>query len=164
MGEKVRGILFTMKALDVNFWLLSPTARLTQWRLFRRSLSECHEKEIPNIIWDTWMASPEVSIAIDPYDISKWPTLWEIIQQGHTCKFSKALAMSYTIHYLNLSKENNIMRVFDPKTHDTYYASIIDGKLYSPNSIEAMNAHTEILTLTIEESWTVQQVLDEIEK
>ena len=59
------------------------------WRQFRKDYVYTNTELLTNTIWNIWKMSPEVSKTVDPYNISTWLTLWEIIQLGQTCKYTK---------------------------------------------------------------------------
>lgn len=152
-----------MENLDRNFWLESPQQRLHKWKIFRRSLVDVPSKmEKISDVWNIWFFSPDVKITMDPYDTTKWPTVWELLQQGETCKYSKSLGAAYTMYYLNNSLDIDIMRVYDKTNNDIYIAGKIEDKLLMPYSLDVMNFQEECNNISIEETWSVAAVLDSI--
>jgi hypothetical protein len=144
-----------------DFWLSSPAKRLSAWRTFRRTISEKSVDDVIPAIWRWWQMAPEVSISIDPYDPKAWPTLWEIIQQGACCKYSRSLATSYTIYYLFPETSNQVIRVHDLKKNDIYSVSVIDERfLLSPFNTNVQNLDDFDINFRIEECWNIQDVMD----
>lgn len=143
------------------FWLKSPDERLKKWREMRKEYTISTQEQLCKDIWHFWMTSPDVSKSIDPYSISMWPTVWEIIHEGKTCKYSRALAAAYTIHYIDETCDIVIARVYDKKNNDIYIASIInDAYVLIPYSNEVENWKTINPELQIEEQFSIENVLD----
>jgi hypothetical protein len=152
-----------MDELDRNFWIESPQQRLQKWKNFRRSLSNnSNTMDCLTSVWNIWFFSPDVSMTLDPYDIKKWPTVWEMVQDGNTCKYSKTLGAAYAMYYLNNSLDISIMRVFDKFNKDIYVVSRIEDKLLMPYNKNILNFEDVKNNLDIQESWTINEVLDAI--
>jgi len=147
----------------IKFWFDSPKNRLSRWRDFRKGLTGSVEPHEISEIWDLWSQCPEVSIAIDPYDVKKWPTVWEMIHHGEVCKYSRSLGAAYTIYYLNKSLDNHIMRVFDKDSDDTYLVSLISGEyLMSPKSTIVMDWKDMQHQFTIEYDTSIEKIIDSV--
>lgn len=152
-----------MNSINDNrlFWLKSPEDRLKDWRDFRKNYEFSSIKKLCDDVWNFWILSPDVSKSIDPYSISLWPTIWEIIHEGNTCKYSKALAAAYTIYYINNDCDIVIARVYDKKNNDIYIASIInDAYILIPYSNEVENWQNINPEIQIEEKFSIEDVLD----
>lgn len=143
------------------FWLKSPEERLKHWREIRKNYDFSSVYQLCNDIWEFWRLSPDVSKTLDPYTVKNWPTVWEIIYEGNTCKYSKSLAAAYSVYYINNDYDIVITRVYDKKNNDIYIASIIDEQyVFIPYSNEVENWQELKSELEIEEKWHISQVLD----
>lgn len=69
--------------------------RLAAWRDFRNSL-ELSKDPIQDTI-DLFNQAPMTNYQTDPYDPSRWPTPWEMIQENIYCPFVKILGICYTL-------------------------------------------------------------------
>jgi len=148
-----------------NLWLRSPDERLASWREFRIELQSHYDLyeatgtesdnaillDCLNAVSIWWKQAPVVSVAMDPFNLESWPTIWEILDQGECCKYSRGLAMAYNIHYMDKNVHVSIDRVRDHKFHDEYMIATFDGK-YALNSL-----HTQILNLQGVESLEVRE-------
>lgn len=143
------------------FWLKSPDDRLKQWREMRKEYNYESIKKLCDDVWTFWISSPDVSKTIDPYTISSWPTIWEIIKEGNTCKYSKSLAAAYNIFYINDEYDIVIARVYDTTNSDIYIATIINNKyVLTPYSNEVEIWENINSNLKIEEQVNITNVLD----
>lgn len=153
-----------------NLWLRSSEERIAIWRDFRIELQNSYgsfnnEKDDSALLKcldhiDTWWNQvPIVRVAIDPYDKANWPTLWEIIDQGECCKYSKGLAKAYAMYYLDQDLDITINRVYDHKTNDEYMLAIFNGKygLNSPHK-SIINVH-ESDFIEIKDSWKIKDII-----
>jgi len=141
------------------YWMRSPDQRMDLWRRFRRSFSKTDVKDICNESWHWWYMSPEVSRTIDPYDPTTWLTLWEIIQLGETCKYSKAIGAAYMIHYLNPDLDIVIYRVFDKNRNDIYITTKVENRfLLHPEYTEVIEMNNN--DYVIQEEWSITKILD----
>ena len=162
-------IVNTLEQLNIsqlrNLWLRSPDERLTSWREFRIELQSHYDlykadgTESDTVIlldclkavstW--WEQAPIVSVAMDPFDTESWPSVWEILDQGECCKYSRGLAMAYNLHYMNTDVNVTLDRVRDHITHDEYMIANYDGQ-YALNSQQA-----QIINLQNVESLEVRE-------
>ena len=146
-----------------SFWLNSPQTRLSEWRNFRKSNNHKTIEEVLPTIWNIWGNCPQVSMTLDPYDMATWPTVWEMVQAGETCKYSMSLGAAYTIYYLNNFQKISIMRVYDSNFEDIYSTSVIDDKyLLSPKSLNILDWQSNTNNLIIDEVVDIQSVLDAV--
>jgi hypothetical protein len=133
-----------------NLWLRSSDERLSEWRDFRLGLQELYGQYDPDSdcnddillsslsaidMW--WQHAPLVSVAIDPYNYKFWPSVWEIVHQGECCKYSKGLAMAYTMYYMDPNAHVTVERVYDQTHNDEYFMATFNGQYglntpYSP--------------------------------
>ena len=156
-----------------NLWLRSANERLASWRDFRIQLQSKYVKyngtdsvadnnillSCLNTINTWWLQAPIVNLAMDPFNPESWPTVWEILDDGECCKYSRGLAMAYTIYYMSNSKCITIDRVHDHMYNDDYMIANFDGKyiLNSPyNKIIDIQKNNQI---TICDSVNIESLL-----
>lgn len=157
-------IVNTLEKLNLeqlrNMWLRSPVERLANWREFRQDLAKHNGsvdvREILCAVSLWWEQMPFVNVAIDPYDYTSWPTAWEIIDGGQCCKYSRGIAMAWTIHFIDPDADILVARVRNKDQSDEYIVAIYNGK-YALNS-----PYARLVDLTSEdifdvtESWKIQ--------
>ncbi len=155
-----------------NLWLRSPDERLAGWREFRIELQSSYDLYEANgtdaddkillsclqAISTWWEQTPLVSVAIDPFDSSSWPTVWEIIDQGECCKYSRGLAMAYNMHYMDTNVKITLDRVHDLTFNDEYMIANFGDK-YALNSLHGQIIDPHVDSLDIRESWDIQRSL-----
>jgi hypothetical protein len=147
-----------------NLWLRSPDERLASWREFRieaySAYSKCAGNPLPILesVSTWWEQSPHVSVAMDPFNTKSWPTIWEIIQQGECCKYSRGLAMAYNIHYI--SDKNVVLNRVRDHTHNDEYMIATFNNEFILNSLhgQVVNVH-DVDCLEIRETWDIQAIL-----
>lgn len=141
-------------------WIRAPDERIAQWREFRLSMAkQVCTVGIQEVLCDIsvwWEQMPFVNMAIDPYNARGWPSAWEIIDSGHCCKYSRGLAMAYTIHYIDPTTAVTLARVRNKDHSDQYMVAIWNDRFV------INTPHTRLVDLKsddifdIEESWLVQ--------
>ena len=109
-------------------WFESPTARLSQWRDFRKGLDTSNTYEVCKTVVDWWKMAPISSLTIDPVNSSTWPTPWEMLHKGDFCENSIALGMSYTIYYANERIPNELFFITCTETSQHKLCVNIDNK------------------------------------
>ena len=109
-------------------WFESPTARLSQWREFRKGLDTDNTQEGCNTVIDWWKMAPLSKMTINPVDSNTWPTPWEMLHSGDFCESSLALGMSYTIYYANETIANELLYVTDKKNSTQKLCAWINNK------------------------------------
>lgn len=151
---------------DVNksfLWKKNPTDRLSAWRKFRRTHDFSNTKETCELVWGLWITAPTVNINIDPYDLTKWPTLWEMIQEGTCCKYSRALGAAYTLHYISPNIGIKIARVYDQSKNDIYTAAIINDVYIMAEYDTEVKFWNDIKeNIQIQEIWNIQDIIDKV--
>lgn len=150
---------------DVNkirmVWMEHPEKRLEDWRNFRQDISSLPIDQICERIQIWWSLSPQSNISIDPYNLSSWPTPWEMVYAGDMCKFSTALGISYTMYCINKDVTNMIMMVNDLQNNDTYMVAIIDDIWVLNYNTCEMVLWTDVKdTLQIQDSWACKDVVE----
>lgn len=75
---------------------------------------------------------PKVKIYTDPYDQSRWPTPWELVDENEYCPFNIILGMCYTLQLTERFSESNatITISIDNSNKTVYYLLFIDDKVY----------------------------------
>lgn len=142
-------------------WLDPPQKRLANWRAFRRELDTTDVKAACEKVSQWWQFAPQSTLSIDPYDISTWPSVWEMLHQGDYCKFSTAIGMAYTIFYIDESVENRILRVYDHVNSDIYMTALINEHwLLNYNLCEMTEYNNVRNALEIQESWNTKDVVE----
>jgi hypothetical protein len=145
-----------------NLWLLSPTERLSHWRDFR--ITEASKQtdrftELRNIT-EWWAFVPRVNLTLDPFDISKWPTIWEIVADGVCCKYSLGLAVGLAVHYIDPTADVKIARVRNTDGSDEYFVAIVEDEYILNSSYGQVVNLTEVENkIDIRASWDIQDVL-----
>ena len=104
--------------------------RLTTWYTFRQ-----HLEESPDPFSDVakfFRRLPRVKFYTDPYDSSRWPTAWELIDENEYCEFNLILGMCYTLQLTERFKNSRatINVAFDTINKTVYYLLLIDDKVY----------------------------------
>lgn len=134
---------------------------MDMWRHFRKEYVHTSTEHLCNTVWKIWAMSPEVSKIVDPYNLTTWLTLWEIIQLGQTCKYTKALGAAYMIHYLQPETNIVICRVFDKIKNDIYITAIVESKfLLHPEYTEIIKMNNN--DYQIQELWSLDKILEKI--
>ena len=147
-------IVNTLEQLNIsqlrNLWLRSPDERLASWREFRIELQshydlyESNGTESDNAILlecltaiDTWwQQAPTVNVAMDPFNTKNWPSVWQIIDDGACCKYSRGLAMAYSMSYMDSDVNVTLDRVRDHRHGDEYMVANYGNK-YTISSLHA---------------------------
>jgi hypothetical protein len=144
-----------------NLWLKSPEERLGLWRKFRISeTSSCDDRrtELQHIV-NWWAFVPRVNLAMDPFDETNWPSIWEIISGGECCKYSLGLALALSVYFIDSDAEVTLARARDRDGSDEYFIAIIDGE-YILNSPYASVAQVNDIKdkIDIRASWDIEDV------
>lgn len=95
--------------------------RLLVWSNFRKSL-ETSEDPIQDTI-DFYKASPNVSINTDPWDKTRWPSPWELVEENQYCEFCTVLGICYSLQLTDRFSQTQfeIHISVDTKTSSTHY-------------------------------------------
>lgn len=103
---------------------------------------------------------PIVSVAIDPYSIKTWPTLWEIIHSGECCKYSRALAIALNVYYIDKLVDIRVSRIYDKKSNDEYMIVVINECMILNTPYDrVVDLQSVINKFDIKESWSIQDIL-----
>ena len=150
---------------NVNYlrtmWFEPPQKRLASWREFRQSLRPKDLTETCDDVFMWWKYAPQSALSLDPYDVSTWPSVWEMLHQGDYCKFSTAIGMSYTFFYIDGKLKNRILRVYDHENSDIYMTALIDERwLLNYNLSEIADWDAVKDKLDIQESWDCSDVVE----
>lgn len=112
--------------------LMSRKERLSEWRDFRRSLTD--EKALDKLA-DFWARCPIVTRSIDPWSSQEWPTAWELLDQGDFCKSGISLGMAYTLVYADPKWVKRVKLELVNYDIDEHLLVIIDNELVLNYSI-----------------------------
>ena len=106
-----------------------------------------------------WEQAPIVNVAIDPFNPESWPTIWEILDEGECCKYSRGLAMAYNIHYMDRDVYVTLDRVRDHLYNDEYMIANFGNK-YALNSLHGQVVELQAVdSLEIRESFDIRSLL-----
>jgi hypothetical protein len=149
-----------------NLWLRSPDERLAGWREFRLELQEAYDpRDVDSLptalqaIESWWGHAPIVNVAMDPYTPTKWPTVWEILAQGHCCNYSKGLALAYNSYYLDSDLSVTVNRVVDTARTDERLVAIVDEKFVLGFPDQIPTAFCDVVDrMEVHETWTVPDI------
>jgi hypothetical protein len=75
---------------------------------------------------------PRVKFYTDPYDSSRWPTPWELIDENEYCEFNLILGMCYTMQLTERFKDTRptINLAIDNVSRTVYYLLCIEERVY----------------------------------
>jgi len=75
---------------------------------------------------------PRAKFYTDPYDDSRWPTPWELIEENEYCQFNIILGICYTLQLTERFKNCNatINVALDTIDKTVYYILFINDKVY----------------------------------
>ena len=87
---------------------MSPSDRLEDWKVFRKSLTDdLSEEEILNRLAQYWTTVPIVKFYLDFDDPKTWPTPWELLHSGEFCSTGIAYLMLKTLEFAPTEKFKN---------------------------------------------------------
>lgn len=112
---------------------MSPTARLKDWRDFRKTLTDAlTDKEILDKIAMYWVSVPIVRYYLDLDNPKNWPTPWEVIHNGNFCSISIAYLMLKTLELAPTEKFKNseikLLWIKDLQIEDLLMVLVINSK------------------------------------
>ena len=101
--------------------------RLRDWSQFRADL-DAHENPLKVAI-EKYRYAPTVSMHTDPWDPSRWPSPWELIQENTYCDFCKLLGICYSLQLTDKfsGKDFEIHIGIDDTKSATYYLLFVDN-------------------------------------
>jgi hypothetical protein len=75
---------------------------------------------------------PRTKFYTDPYDESRWPTPWELIEENEYCQFNILLGICYTLQLTERFKDcqATINVALDKINKTVYYLLFINDKVY----------------------------------
>ena len=103
--------------------------RLAAWRDFRNEL-EISNDPIQDTI-DFFKEVPLTTYQTDPYDPSRWPSPWEMVQENIYCPFVKILGICYTLQLTDCLKHEvfEIHIEHDYEDSATYYLLYVGDRV-----------------------------------
>ena len=149
-----------------NLWLRSADERLASWREFRLELQDSYDScdstsllsSLDAIsVW--WSYMPLVTVSMDPFSPSRWPTVWEIIADGQCCKYSKGLAMALNAYYLDSDLDVRVARVLDRKAGDEYLVAIVNDEIVLNTPYGNTANLRDVSHIETQESWQMDDIL-----
>ena len=95
--------------------------RLVTWAEFRKNLEESQDP-ISDVI-NLYRHAPAIRFYTDPWDESRWPSPWELLQENEYCEFNIVLGMYYSLQLTERFKHTpfEIHICVDEKTSSTHY-------------------------------------------
>jgi hypothetical protein len=104
--------------------------RLSDWYTLRQQLEKSFDPL--NDVVNFFSKLPKAKFYTDPYDSSRWPTPWELIDENEYCKFNLILGICYTLQlterFKNISPK--IKLSIDNFNKTVYYLLVVDDKIY----------------------------------
>lgn len=137
-------------------WQLPPRERLLNWRQFRQSLEELPIPENLQKCVDWWKLVPLDKRVIDPYFSQDWPSPWDLIYNGKFDENAIALGVFYTLHYLGLECEVQLIQ-----DHDDDFLGlvvVVDKQWVVCRNWGEVNTIDILPTKTKLEIWTAEQL------
>lgn len=117
-----------------NFWQLRVNDRLTQWKDFRRKISDLPIEEAITEINEMWSTAPFVTYHLSPDEPNTWPDPWLLLAENYYCDLAKALGIMYTIYFSSHKNiESEIRIYYDYETKERHNISWIDKGKYILN-------------------------------
>lgn len=119
--------------------------RLLQWRNLR---NDVETSETPfELLIDFFSPIPQEIFTADPYDIDLWPEPWELLHENVYCRFTKLLAICYTLQ-LSERFSNSHFEIhigIDEEKNDLVYTLYVDKKsISSYNDNWVINSKKEV--------------------
>lgn len=101
--------------------------RLQSWSCLRQDL-ETSNDPLQHVI-DFYSMAPRVSIAVDPWDETRWPTPWELVFENQYDDFCTVLGQCYSLQLTDRFKGSSfeIHIGIDKEESRTCYLLIIDN-------------------------------------
>jgi hypothetical protein len=104
--------------------------RLSDWYALRQQLEKSFDPL--NDVVNFFSKLPTAKFHTDPYDSSRWPTPWELIDENEYCKFNLILGICYTLQLTERFKNirPKIKLSIDNFNKTVYYLLVVDDKIY----------------------------------
>lgn len=113
-----------------NFWQLSDSNRLTEWKDFRRHISGLKLEQAVHEVNAMWSTAPYVTYYLPPDQPEQWPDPWTLLSENYYCNIAKALGIIYTIYFTSHKDvDMDLVIYYDYQNKERYNtASISQGK------------------------------------
>lgn len=95
-----------------NFWMLKVSDRLTQWKEFRRKISNLPLASALTEVNLMWSSAPFVTFYLQHDNTTDWPNPWELIAENYYCDVAKALGILYTIYFTSHKSTDLELRIY----------------------------------------------------
>ena len=117
-----------------NFWNLRINDRLTQWKDFRRYISDLSLDKAILEVNNLWSTAPFINYHLAPDDPKTWPDPWVLLAENYWCNVAKALGIVYTIYFTSHKIIPIEIKVFYDYTDKIRYALVwLDNGKYILN-------------------------------
>lgn len=117
-----------------NFWNLRVSDRLTQWKDFRRNLSDLPLDAALKDINNAWSTAPFVGYYLDPSNPLAWPDPWTLLAENYWCDVAKALGIVYTLYFTQHQNVPMELRIYyDYQDKSRYNLAWINNGKYILN-------------------------------
>lgn len=117
-----------------NFWHLSVSDRLTEWKEFRRHLSNVSLDVAIKEVNDMWSTAPYVTYYLPPDRPEEWPDPWTLLAENYYCNLAKALGIIYTIYFTSHKMIDMDLRIYyDYRNKERYNVAYISQGKYILN-------------------------------
>ena len=94
--------------MPINPFLLSPTERLSDWRLFRQSLMALPEQQQLTAVARYWSQAPLSRINYDP---DQCPTIWQMLHANQWSRDTVAIGMEATLRLAGMAASRMTLRL-----------------------------------------------------
>jgi hypothetical protein len=123
----------------MNPFLLSPTERLAEWRVFRQTLDTMGDMEQLNAVVKWVDQAPTITYVLDFDDPASWPRPWDLLNGGDFDDVAKAYLMEQTL----------IMVGWNPERLRLHY-------------VRNQQASMQTMVLLVDNKWALNYVFAEV--
>lgn len=117
-----------------SFWNLRSSDRLTEWRDFRREISDKSLEQALTDVCALWSTAPYVTYYLAPDDPLSWPDPWTLLAENYYCDLAKSLGMLYTLYFTGHKTANMSLRIYyDYKDKNRYNVLWVEQGKYILN-------------------------------
>ena len=104
--------------------------QFASWMQLRKDLEQVNDPL--ETVAQYFLKLPRTKFYTDPYDDSRWPTPWELIEENEYCQFNIILGICYTLQLTERFKNCHatINVALDRINKTVYYLLFINDKVY----------------------------------